>query len=185
MRGVDEDFPQPASMTPSLREVFETEVGFVLRVLRRLGVAERDLDDAAQDVFVIVHRRLDSFDGQARSSAELSMRAWVFGIARRVAIARRRRAHARHEEFQSQLEGQLRAPDCQAQLEARALLERALAVLDAPKREVLFLYELEGMPMHEVAAAVDCPIQTAYSRLHAARALVRAELEQLLRRKTS
>ncbi len=164
---------------PSLREVFDTEVAFVFRVLRRLGVPERDLDDAAQDVFVVVHRRLPSFEGG------LSLRAWLFGIARRVALARRRRASQRLEQLGADAGSTATTPSEEEQIAARALLERALAVLDAPKREVLFLYELEGMPMHEVAAAVGCPLQTAYSRLRAARTLVRSELEQLLHRKTS
>jgi RNA polymerase sigma-70 factor, ECF subfamily len=180
MRGVGEPSgPSEATTRLSLREVFDTEVAFVFRVLRRLGVPERDLDDAAQDVFVVVHRRLPSFEGG------LSLRAWLFGIARRVALARRRRASQRFEHLDNEAHGAATDVGNEEQIAARALLERALAVLDAPKREVLFLYELEGMPMHEVAQAVGCPLQTAYSRLRAARALVRSELEQLLQRKTS
>jgi len=47
-----------------------------------------------------------------------------------------------------------------------------LAALDTGKREVFVLYELEELPMGEVAKIVDCPLQTAYSRLHAARKAV-------------
>jgi RNA polymerase sigma-70 factor, ECF subfamily len=137
------------------------------------------LDDAAQDVFVVVHRRLPSFEGG------LSLRAWLFGIARRVALTRRRRASHRAEEYGIAVEQAAQEPSKEEQVLARALLERALSVLDEPKREVLFLYELEGMPMHEVAQAVGCPLQTAYSRLRAARALLRSELDQLLHRKSS
>jgi RNA polymerase sigma-70 factor, ECF subfamily len=180
MRGVGEPSgPSDPSTRPSLRDVFDAEVAFVFRVLRRLGVPERDLDDAAQDVFVVVHRRLPSFE------PGLSLRAWLFGIIRRVALGRRRRASQRLEELGTEADSVASAPCKEEQLAARALLERALAVLDAPKREVLFLYELEGMPMHEVAEAVGCPLQTAYSRLRAARSLVRGELDHLLQRKTS
>lgn len=180
MRGVGEPSgPSDPAARPSFREVFDTEVGFVFRVLRRLGVPERDLDDAAQDVFVVVHRRLPSFEGG------LSLRAWLFGIARRVALGRRRRASQRLEQLGSESLDVGADASKEEQIAARALLERALAVLDAEKREVLFLYELEGMPMHEVAEAVGCPVQTAYSRLRTARVLVRDQLSQLLERKTS
>ncbi|HEX6273727.1 MAG TPA: sigma factor, partial [Polyangiaceae bacterium] len=94
--------PEPqshaATSVPSLRAIFESEVGFVLRVLRRLGVPESDLDDAAQDVFIVVHRKLESIVPGP------SLRGWLFGIAQRVAIARRRRAHARHEEPHADLD---------------------------------------------------------------------------------
>lgn len=171
--------PATAAAQLSLRDVFDAEAAFVFRVLRRLRVPEPDLDDAAQDVFVIVHRRLESFD------PALSLRAWLFGIARRVALARRRRASHRAEEYSAAAEGVATETSAENQVAARALLERALAVLDGPQREVLFLYELEGMPMHEVAQAIGCPLQTAYSRLRAARALVQNELGPLLHRKTS
>jgi RNA polymerase sigma-70 factor (ECF subfamily) len=57
-------------------------------------------------------------------------------------------------------------------------LARVLSAMDAPKREVFVLYELEELPMPEVAALVDCPLQTAYSRLHAARRLVLSAFEE-------
>ena len=55
---------------------------------------------------------------------------------------------------------------------ARALLDRILDELDDDKRAVFVLYEIEGVGMSEVAEAVGCPLQTAYSRLHAARDFV-------------
>ena len=48
------------------------------------------------------------------------------------------------------------------------------ASFDEPKRAVFVLYELEELPMAEVAEIVGCPVQTAYSRLHAVRAVVEA-----------
>jgi RNA polymerase sigma-70 factor, ECF subfamily len=164
---------------PTLREVFEAEVAFVFRALRRLGVPENDLEDAAQDVFVVVHRKLTEFEGGT------PIRSWLFGIARRVAAARRRRGYARHEVSTNDIEVDGAEGNCDPEFDARALLEAALSKLDAAKREVFMLYELEGLPMQEVALAVGCPLQTAYSRLHAARALVRSELAPLLHRKSS
>jgi RNA polymerase sigma-70 factor (ECF subfamily) len=65
-------------------------------------------------------------------------------------------------------------PDTRA--ETRAQLHALLATLDDDKRTVLVLYELEGLTMKEVAEAIGCPLQTAYSRLHAARERVLAAL---------
>jgi RNA polymerase sigma-70 factor, ECF subfamily len=163
---------------PSLREVFRSDAGFVLRVLRRLGVPESDLEDAGQDVFVVVHRKLSSFDGRS------SLRAWLFGIASRVALARRRRAYVRHEQSRADLDPIIdgaEQSDQSTRLDARVLLIRALDKLDDDKRAAFVLYELEGFSMPEVSAAVGCPLQTAYSRVSVARATVKADVERSLR----
>jgi RNA polymerase sigma-70 factor (ECF subfamily) len=60
-----------------------------------------------------------------------------------------------------------------------AQLDRILDQLDDAKRAVFVLYEIEQLTMAEVAAAMGCPLQTAYSRLHAARAEVRAAVARL------
>jgi RNA polymerase sigma-70 factor (ECF subfamily) len=65
--------------------------------------------------------------------------------------------------------------------QARAELDRILDTLSDDKRAVFVLYEIEELPMAEVAAAVGCPLQTAYSRLHAARQEVEAIM---MRRRT-
>jgi RNA polymerase sigma-70 factor (ECF subfamily) len=59
-----------------------------------------------------------------------------------------------------------------ARAEARLMLETILNLLDEDKRAVFVLYEIEGLAMREVAEVVGCPLQTAYSRLQAARKLV-------------
>ncbi|HEY6559216.1 MAG TPA: sigma-70 family RNA polymerase sigma factor [Polyangiaceae bacterium] len=147
-------------------EVYAEHAAFVWRSLRRMGVREADLDDVCQDTFMIVHRRLDSYDGSS------SVKTWLFGIAMRRASQYRRRAHVRHETLSRPLP-EVPASGAQAELleqkRARLLLDQALDTLDEEKRAVFVLYELEQLPMPEVARAVGCPVQTAYSRLHAAR----------------
>ena len=59
---------------------------FVWRCLRGLGVARGSLDDAAQDVFLVVHRQLGGFRGES------SAQTWLYGIARHVAANHQRRA---------------------------------------------------------------------------------------------
>jgi RNA polymerase sigma-70 factor (ECF subfamily) len=155
--------------TAVFSELYRENVAFVWRSLRRLGVRERDVDDVCQEVFVIVHRKLWTFGTNA------TMRTWLFGIARRVAADHRKRAHVRRETpaAPSELDvSQGSTPDGSDAIElrrARAVLDEILDELDEAKRAVFVLFELEEMPMSEVAKAVECPLQTAYSRLAAAR----------------
>jgi RNA polymerase sigma-70 factor, ECF subfamily len=150
--------------------VFADTRPFVWRVLGRLGVARADIADVCQEVFLIVHRRLDDYDGRP-------VRAWCYGICVRVAADYRKRAHRRHERLGEAPPEQRIVAEQERALElvrARARLEQVLSQLDQSKREVFVLYELEELSMSEIAQIVGCPLQTAYSRLHAARKDVRA-----------
>jgi RNA polymerase sigma-70 factor, ECF subfamily len=158
-------------LTPKLDfdHVFSDTSPFVWRVLGRLGVARADIADVGQEVFLIIYRKLDEYDGRP-------LRAWCYGICVRVAADYRKRAHRRREKLMAVLpEPSTSAPqDRELRLRrARARLEQVLSDIDQDKREVFVLYELEELPMSEVATIVGCPLQTAYSRLHAARQAVR------------
>jgi RNA polymerase sigma-70 factor (ECF subfamily) len=150
---------------PTTAEVFHAHASFVWRVLRRLGVSDADVEDACQEVFVVAHRRLDDFEGRA------SVQTWLYGICVRVGAAHRRRARVREQPASTHHEQAAEAPqeDEVALREARVELDRMLGALDDEKRAVFVLFEIEELPMTEVAEAVGCPLQTAYSRLHAAR----------------
>src|SRR5258708_23415591 len=83
-----EDWQGPAGV----KEIYERYGDFVWRNLRRLGIGEEAADDALQDVFLVVHRRLADFESRS------SVKTWLFGIVLRVAqthlrTARRRRVH--------------------------------------------------------------------------------------------
>jgi RNA polymerase sigma-70 factor (ECF subfamily) len=155
---------------PTLREVFDAHAPYVWRTLRRLGVDAGDVNDCCQEVFIVVHRRLKDFDGTS------SMRTWLYGIAIRVASQYRRRAQRRYEELPEVLPDVSDPPLQESELWRNELLGRLDAVLerlDENKRTVFVLYELEELTMNEVAQVLDCPLQTAYARLHAARDIVR------------
>ena len=167
---------RPAVPRPSTADVFREFGGFAWRVLRRLGVRDEDADDVLQEVFVTVHRKLPGFEGRS------SVRTWVYGICVRVASEHRRRIRARLETA-SELAAEPTIDPGQeehvAVAQARIILDGILDRLDDSKRAVFVLYEIEGLPMGEVAVALECPLQTAYSRLHAARLEVEAAVEQL------
>jgi len=141
--------------------------------LRHLGIADADASDLCQEVFVTVHRKLPDFEGRS------SLRTWLYGICIRVASEHRRRPYVRNERPVSEPPlalGSASVPEPDAALSERAAVQRLLGALDDDKRAVVVLYEIEGFSMKEVAAIVNCPLQTAYSRLHAARELMLAAL---------
>ena len=161
--------------TSSFAAVFREHAPYVWRVMRRLGVREADAEDLCQEVFVVVHRRLAEFEGRS------SLRTWIYGIAIRVASDHRRRAHVRREQPTEEVPEERRSAPQIAELEreqARAMLDAALRELDEDKRAVFVLYEIEGLEMKDVAEAVGCPLQTAYSRLHAARKRVTETIKE-------
>jgi RNA polymerase sigma-70 factor, ECF subfamily len=165
---VDPEASRPSAL--SFDALFEEYASFVWRVLGRLGVRRSDVADASQEVFLVVHRRLASFEGRS------SIKSWIYGICVKVAAGHRRQARGTHDE----LDEDSRRVDASSQeheldqSRAREQLRQVLAQLDSDKREVFVLYELEELSMPEVAEALGCPVTTAYSRLHAARKIVRA-----------
>ncbi len=172
--------PLPEAPRPALdvATVFRENLPFAFRALRRLGVAEADIDDVCQEVFVVVMRRLADFEGRSQ------VRTWIYGICARTASDYRKRAPRRREVLTDTPPERVepKGPhEYATESEARDLLDRILAQLDDDKRAVFVLYEIEELPMAEVAQALECPLQTAYSRLHAARKRVQelaAELER-------
>lgn len=161
-----------ASGALSLDGIYREHFKSVWRLLRRLGVAEAQLDDAAQDVFLVVQRRLAEFDGAA------PVRAWVFAIAVRVASEYRRRA----TRWRAEPLGEERA--CAAPGPARLtelsesiqLLHDVLSELDDERREAFVLSELEQLRATEIASVLGVNLNTIYSRLRSARQRFEAAL---------
>jgi RNA polymerase sigma-70 factor (ECF subfamily) len=170
--------PAPSEMGQpvAFAEVYEGHVDFVWRNLRRLGVVDACLDDAVQDVFIVVHRRLVEFGGSTSS-----VRAWLFAILRRVASDYRRAA--RRKGVQESLGDDLTDPspsphDATMRREAIRRLDEILAGLDEDKRIAFMLVEIEEMTVPEVAESLGINLNTAYSRLRLARAEVDAAVHR-------
>lgn len=156
---------------PDFNALYREHVGHVWRTLRRLGVVERDLEDATHEVFLIVHRRLGDYDPTR------PMRPWLTGIAWRVAADERRRArHTREkmigdEGFSAHVDPG-RGPEGEiARREAQALVAHGLDALDLDRRVIFVMYEIDGATGREIAEALDIPLFTVFSRLRSARAL--------------
>ncbi len=160
--------PAPALPRPALPEIYEAHFGTVWNTLKRLGVWERDLEDAAHDVFLVVHRRLGDYDPTR------PIKPWLAGIAARVASEFRRRAQHRREVVSDTVDE--RAPDLAPSADLalddkrrRALVLAGLDHLDDERRAVLVLHDIEGHSMPEIAAALEENVNTLYARLRAAR----------------
>lgn len=148
--------------------VYRDHLEYVWRTLRRCGVATKDLEDLAHEVFLVVHRRLADYD-RARP-----MRPWLFGIAYRVASDHRRKVARRSEDAEgAELPASDASPELQAvQRQAVELAHRALAAIDDEARAVFLLAELDGVAVTEVAHSLEIPVNTAYTRLRRARLAV-------------
>jgi RNA polymerase sigma-70 factor, ECF subfamily len=167
----------PVAVAPaiSVADVFREHGAFVLRLLRRLGVPNADLDDLTQDVFMIVHRALGRYEERNQ------MRAWLYRICVREASRHRRsRPPTTVIDLDLLTDATGQGPEEAMQAsQARADFDRLLSVLDEDRRAVFVLYEVEELPMEEVATVVGCPVATAYSRLRSARKLVLAAAKRL------
>jgi len=156
-------------------ELFRDYASYAWRVLRRLGVPASDAKDVCQEVFVTVHNKLEAI--QSRASA----RAFVYGVAVRAAADYRRLARVRHERLGAEAPEQQDPASQDASLDgarATAYLHEVLSRMADSKREVFVLFELEELSMTEIVEIVGCPLQTAYSRLHAARDEVKQAFRQ-------
>jgi RNA polymerase sigma-70 factor, ECF subfamily len=152
--------------------VYKEYFGFVWRSARSLGVRPSALDDVVQEVFVVVHRRLDEFEGRS------ALRTWLSGILLNV-VRHHRRSVVRkspHELEQDDpydpdelASGASDPYETAVQAEGTRLLQHLLDGLDDEKREVLVLAELEEFSVPEIAEALALKLPTAYSRLRLAR----------------
>lgn len=149
-----------------IRALLEQHFDFVWRSLRRFGVQEGDVDDAAQEVFVVVARRLD----QVLPERE---RAFLVGTALRVASTFRRSARRRPEEPSEGLEQELAldpSPEELSELRsARPVLQRILDSMSLEQRAVFVLSELEELAAPAIAELLGIPVGTVHSRLRGAR----------------
>ncbi len=156
--------PDPP-LPPTFASVYRAHAAFVRRSLRHLDVSEAALDDVLHDVFMIVHRRLQTYDGRT------TMRAWLFGVTRRVAM-HHRRGRARRSKRERSAPTPVPSPcpeELVAKREAARWVESFLSGLDPEQRTVFVLCEIEGLAAPEVASATGTKLNTVYSRLRLAR----------------
>jgi RNA polymerase sigma-70 factor (ECF subfamily) len=163
-------FPAPHSASSTrVRAAVDAHYDVLWRFLRRLGVDEREVEDAAQQVLVVFAQR-------AASVTPGSERSFLLGSALRVASdVRRKRARSREVTMAEPTDGHVDPlPNAEEQLEEhqrRRWLDEVLDSLPDELRAVLVLADLEEQTMSEVGVVLGIPQGTVASRLRRAREL--------------
>jgi RNA polymerase sigma factor (sigma-70 family) len=161
------DASQDPALPPGFTALYVEHYDFLWRCALRMGAPPAELEDIVQDCFIIALRRHEHFDPRGRGQWS----TWLFGILRNVmrnhARARRRRA-ARLEIFERAQDDEAPSLGAEAKLAGR-LLDEFLGTLDDDKRAAFVLGEIEGMTGPELATALRLNLNTANSRLRAAR----------------
>jgi RNA polymerase sigma-70 factor, ECF subfamily len=169
--------PAPQSTdgkTLSFDELYDQHVDLVWRTLRGLGVPESSVEDALQDVFLVVYRRVATFEYRSKLST------WVFRIALNVARDYRRRAR-RRETVPLEIDVvDARPGPHEAAASAQALrnLASLLDALDETKRATFIMSEVEGMSAPEIAEVLGVNVNTVYARIRVARREFELVVEQ-------
>jgi RNA polymerase sigma-70 factor, ECF subfamily len=171
---------------PAMRRLLTVLSGPIYRFGRGFCRDPHDAEDVMQDVLTALARGLAAFRGDA------SLTSWAYTVARRACMRHRRKRAAEPDRMASLDAGAEaaeaaalvdRGADPQRRLERRelaALLERSIAALPAPQREVLLLRDVEGLSAREVGRALGLGERAVKSRLHRARLALRVTLAPYL-----
>lgn len=163
----------PRPQAPRPETLYETHFTFVWRNLRRMGVSDDSLEDAAQDVFLTVFQRWETYDPN-RARVE----TWLFGILLRVASYYRRTLRRRLARIvpwskegtrESIIAGGEVPAELVAKRQAAQLLDRLLDGISPDKRALLVLVDVEQCSVPEAAQILNINLNTAYWRLRQAR----------------
>jgi RNA polymerase sigma-70 factor (ECF subfamily) len=167
----------------SVAEVHARHGEFIWKTLYRMGVRAPHLEDVYQEVFLVVHRRIDSYAGHC------AITTWLFEVCFRVAAGYRRRAHFRREQLVPDAASvayvAAPTPTPEREVEKRQAADRLRSILNTlnlEQRLVFTMFELEGLTCDQIGENIGVPVGTVYSRLHRARkAFLRALSRQRAR----
>ncbi len=161
---------EPLEFTAVFRQHFD----FVWRALRSFGVPDSVLDDAVQEVFISVHRRLPEFEGRS------SLKTWIYSVAYRTAQNHRRAVRRRETSplDANLVSGEPGPGERLASAQAGRFVLGFLDQLRAERRDVFVLCVLEEMTAPDAAEILGVGLNTVYSRLRLSRAAFRAALER-------
>jgi RNA polymerase sigma-70 factor (ECF subfamily) len=157
---------QAESVPVAFEALYRQHFDFVFRSVRRLGIADAQIDDVVQEVFLVVLRRLSDF------RAGTNARAWLFSIASRTSANHRRgqrRSLLRHAPLGDPADCAPGAFERAACSDAARLLQRFLDGLSDDKRDLFILSDLEGMSGPELAAVYSANLNTIYARIRSVR----------------
>lgn len=165
------DMPSSVDLSDELdiAALFAEHGAFIANVIRRLVGPGGDVDDLVQETFLVAYRKRGGFDPERAAP-----RTWLYGIAANL-CRRHHRGAGRLARLRARLlversDGMAAAPDREVLHKQRAaVVHQALAKLPFKQREVFALYELQGLDGASIAAMLDIPEGTVWTRLHHAR----------------
>jgi RNA polymerase sigma-70 factor (ECF subfamily) len=156
--------------------LYERHFGFTWRALRHLGVPGGALEDATQEVWMVVHRRLPEFEGRSAPCT------WLFGIAMNVARNRRRGLRRAPEMLELPEHVASARPDPEGQRaghEAWRKIQSFLDTLDDQRRAVFVCSLLEQLSAAETAEATGLDVASVYHQVRRLRQAFKAFLASL------
>ena len=166
--------PLPAPANTSL-ETFDRELEYVFETLRRLGAAPSEIEDLAQELFVVLHRNWPTLD------TTRPWRPYLFGVAFRIVCAHRRRRARETPHPALDIEDGTLGPEGALQAkESVAVLSAALERLPLPRRAVVIMHDLDGIGISEVARRLSISRFGAYARLRKGRNELAVAVRRLL-----
>jgi RNA polymerase sigma-70 factor (ECF subfamily) len=172
LRPASVERPEPVTLEQLYRDHFD----FVYRIARRLGGDALHPEEIAQDVFLVVSRKLATYQ------PAVQVTTWLYGITLNVVRSRRRRARLEALYRTNEEAGHvvaLRSVDSAEVAAAWRIASSILVRLSPKKRDVFVLGELEGLSCAEIAAIVGTNEATVWSRLHYARKEFETHLQTL------
>jgi RNA polymerase sigma-70 factor (ECF subfamily) len=160
---------RPRDPGSDFRTIYEAWFDEVSRWIRALGGLEADRDDIVQEVFLVVRRRLGSFDGG-------NLAGWLYRIARRQVRDFRRRAWVRNVFTKRRMDEPDTLPSegggpaaALEHKEKQRILYTLLSKMQEDRRSAFVLFEIEGLSGEEIARVQGVPLNTVWTRLHHAR----------------
>jgi RNA polymerase sigma-70 factor (ECF subfamily) len=168
----------PPAPTPESNclDAFEREIDYIFATLQRLGVAAGEMEDLAQEIFIVLHRNWTSLD------TERPLRPYLFGVAFRIVCAHRRR-RGREVPYDT-LDVDDGSPGPEGALQSKesiTLLLAALETVPLPRRAVIVMHDLDEVPIVDVARTLSITRFGAYARLRRGRKEMRAAIRRLVR----
>jgi len=156
----------------ALGELYDQYHEPIRRFVARATSDAEDVDDLVHATFLAAAKSAGRYDGRA------SCRPWLIGIAAQL-LRRRRQAFGRFRAVLSSLsQARANAVDPRPALQARSDVERALVRISEAKRITFLMAEVEGLSCAEIAAVLEIPIGTVWTRLHAANRELRRALDE-------
>jgi RNA polymerase sigma-70 factor (ECF subfamily) len=168
--------PEAEQLPTSCLAVYERELDYLFETLQRLGASPREVEDLAQEVFLILHKNWPNLD------VSRPFRPYLFAVAFRVVCAHRRRRGREVPYAYLEAEDPAVGPEESLQSKQSAhLLMAALDTVPLARRAVVVMHDLDGFPIVEVAARLSLTRFGAYARLRKARKELASAVRRLLK----